>query len=398
MPIERDNWTFHHTTPQKIWAEKAQDTALKKKRHEIAKGKQKITTQDLSVGNAINAILKRKANGAAYNEIANRLNINANENTEIESDYSGRKGAFIKPPVATVQWQTIVRKKKPAKSRPTNCCFKCFIPGHYKRQCNNIIKCFKCGRSGHTHYKCKETKPAINKETQAQFGQKTKGIQSKTSQMTNNLFYVERPDITTVYFERRDHMNQHTQFLHRSGLVTFRNGAPLPQRRHQVAAALARRIGWHPQDYEVYDSGIVNYIIIFPGPLNRNQAVRCNPYKLSDGTEFDVHAWEPAFNMVYMPPQFRTWLTLRVPPFQTWSRTDITRLVQRFGSVQQIMPFGVNAGHFREVRVIIQGEHPIDIHRQIMFREGDYATVIDVHIHRWEAIAHEQPPPPNSPR
>jgi hypothetical protein len=102
--------------------------------------------------------------------------------------------------------------------------------------------------------------------------------------------------------------------------------------------------------------------------------------------------------MVYMPPQFRTWLTLRVSPFQTWSRTDITRLVQRFGSVQQIMPFGLNAGHFREVRVIIQGEHPIDIHRQIMFREGDYATVIDVHIHRWEAIAHEQPPPPNSPR
>jgi hypothetical protein len=69
-----------------------------------------------------------------------------------------------------------------------------------------------------------------------------------------------------------------------------------------VASALARRIGWQPQDYEVYDSGIANYIIIFPGPLNRNQAVRCNPYRLSDGTEFDVHAREPAFNMVYMPP------------------------------------------------------------------------------------------------
>jgi hypothetical protein len=122
--------------------------------------------------------------------------------------------------------------------------------------------------------------------------------------MANNLFYAERPDITTVYFERRDHLNQRTQFLHHSRLVTFRHGAPLSERRHQVAAALAMRIGWHPQDYEVYESGIANFIIIFPGPLNRNQAVRCCPYGLSDGTEFDVNAWEPAFNMVYILPQF----------------------------------------------------------------------------------------------
>jgi hypothetical protein len=57
--------------------------------------------------------------------------------------------------------------------------------------------------------------------------------------MANNLFYAEQPEITTVYFERRDHLNQYIQFLHHSGLITFRNGAPLPERRGQMVAALA---------------------------------------------------------------------------------------------------------------------------------------------------------------
>jgi hypothetical protein len=57
--------------------------------------------------------------------------------------------------------------------------------------------------------------------------------------------------------------------------------------------------------------------------------------------------------MVYMPSQFRTWMTLMVSSFQTRSCTDITKLVQRFGSIEQILPYGANVGHFREVRVII---------------------------------------------
>jgi hypothetical protein len=119
------------------------------------------------------------------------------------------------------------------------------------------------------------------------------------------------------------------------------------------------------------------FIVLCPGPLNRDQVVRCSPYRLRDGTEFDVHIWEPNFNMVYIPSQFRTWLALRVPSFQIWSRTDITRLVHRFGSVQQILPYRVNAGHFWEMRVIIQDEHPIDIHQQIIFKEGDFAWYIN---------------------
>jgi hypothetical protein len=249
---------------------------LKKKRQEIAKSRQKI--QELSEGKVINARFNENAGGAAYRKVESRFRLNDNGKKELELDYSGRKGAlrFIKPPVATTVWQTVVSNKKTAKNRPTNCCFKCFLPGHYKKQCRNNIKCLKCGRSGHIQYKSKETHHNTNKDSN-NLGRQNKDTQHNTSQVVNNLFYAERPDITTVYFERRDHLNQHTQFLHRSGLVTFRQGAPLPERRHQVVAALARRIGWNHQDYEVYESGVAHYIIIFSGPLNRNQAVRYNP-------------------------------------------------------------------------------------------------------------------------
>jgi hypothetical protein len=123
--------------------------------------------------------------------------------------------------------------------------------------------------------------------------------------MANNLFYAERPDITTVYFERRDHLNQHTQFLHRSGLVTFRQDAPLPERRHQVAAALARRISWNPQDYEVYESGIAHYIIIFPGPSTETRQFVTIP--TSSVTELSL--------MYTHGSQHSTWSTCR-PSFE----------------------------------------------------------------------------------
>jgi hypothetical protein len=97
--------------------------------------------------------------------------------------------------------------------------------------------------------------------------------------------------------------------------------------------------------------------------------------------------------MVYIPPQFRTWLALRVSPFQTWSCIDITRLVQRFGYPQQIYPYSVNVGHFREIRVLVIGEHPVDIHHHIMFKEGDFSIVIDVFIHHLEAIVNNHLPP-----
>jgi hypothetical protein len=126
------------------------------------------------MGKAINAIIKEKANVAAYKKIANRLQLNENGKTEVEPDYSGRKGAprFIKPPVAIGDWQIIVSKKRTSKNRTTNYCFRCFLPGYYKRQCKNSIKYFKCGRSGHTQYKCKETDQDAGKETNTNFNQK----------------------------------------------------------------------------------------------------------------------------------------------------------------------------------------------------------------------------------
>jgi hypothetical protein len=77
--------------------------------------------------------------------------------------------------------------------------------------------------------------------------------QSNHTFMENNLLYAEHPEITTVYFEPRKHQSPHTQFLHRSGLITLLNGAPLPERMGQVSATIARRVGWHAHDYEVYE-------------------------------------------------------------------------------------------------------------------------------------------------
>jgi hypothetical protein len=215
----------------------------------------------------------------------NRLHINETVVKRGETNCSDQQDTprFLKPPMAIDDWQ-IVNGRKSKSSRPVKHCFKCFLPGHFKTQCKNSIKCFRCGKSGHTQYKWEETKKDAPKRFNNELKQKELKQQEQIiknySKMANNLLYAERPYITTVYFERRDHLNQHTQFFHQSRLITFRNSASLLERIGQVAAALTCWIGWHPKDYEVYESDIASFITLFPGPLNRNHAVRCSPYKL----------------------------------------------------------------------------------------------------------------------
>jgi hypothetical protein len=48
-----------------------------------------------------------------------------------------------------------------------------------------------------------------------------------------------------------------------------------------------------------------------------------------------------------------------------------------------------------KLRIIIEGEHSRDIHKHILFGDhGDYATLIDVHIHRWFEVVNSPPLPP----
>jgi hypothetical protein len=92
-------------------------------------------------------------------------------------------------------------------------------------------------------YKCQEKKETTHLENRRQNHNSTKQTYST---MENDLFYEERPEMTTVYFEPRRHLNQHTQFLHRSGLITLRNGLTIPQMMGPIATVIANRVGWRP--------------------------------------------------------------------------------------------------------------------------------------------------------
>jgi hypothetical protein len=118
--------------------------------------------------------------------------------------------------------------------------------------------------------------------------------------MKNDMFYEERSEMTTVYFEPRGYINQRTQFLHRLGLITLRNGAAILKMMGPIAIAIANRVGWS-QNYEVYEAGIVNFIIICPGTPNGDQLVRQEPYRIIGNIEFDVNAWEPNINITFNP-------------------------------------------------------------------------------------------------
>jgi hypothetical protein len=208
-----------------IMKQRRGDATLKRKRQEITNGKKKITSHVFPIDTNINGANAEKTNRAACKKIANQPHINDKVITRDEAIYSDQRDTprFVKPPVAIDDWKMIVNKRKSNNNRAVKHCFKCFLPGHYKIQCANIIKYFKCGRSGHTQYKCRETKQNAPHCVAKKY--------NKHSEMANNLFYDERPEIITVYFERRGHLNKHTQFLHHSGLITFCNGAPLPERR-----------------------------------------------------------------------------------------------------------------------------------------------------------------------
>jgi hypothetical protein len=135
--------------------------------------------------------------------------------------------------------------------------------------------------------------------------------------------------------------------------------------------------------------------VLCPGMNNRDNVVRSGLYRLPrSSVEFHVQAWSFHFNITYFPPSLRTWIALRGAPLQTWSRAEIVRLVQEFGYPVRISPYALPTGEFREIRLTLEGEHPRDIAKQILFRKGQYATFIEVYIHDWMKIANGPPPSP----
>jgi hypothetical protein len=47
------------------------------------------------------------------------------------------------------------------------------------------------------------------------------------------------------------------------------------------------------------------------------------------------------------------------------------------------------------LRLVLEGEHPRDIAKYILFREESYATFIEVYIHDWMKIVNGPPSPPS---
>jgi hypothetical protein len=78
--------------------------------------------------------------------------------------------------------------------------------------------------------------------------------------------------------------------------------------------------------------------------------------------------------MTYYSSSFRTWIALRGAPLQMWSRSDIVRLVQDFSLCTTFRGIQGNQTDTRE------GASE-NIVKEILFREGQYATFIEVCIH-----------------
>jgi hypothetical protein len=82
----------------------------------------------------------------------------------------------------------------------------------------NIIRCFIYQESGHVHNKCpsktKEEELAKRNNVKIKLERSDHSIKSKEHPTTRaNNFYDKRSAMTTVYFEEREHLNQHTHIF-----------------------------------------------------------------------------------------------------------------------------------------------------------------------------------------
>jgi Zinc knuckle len=202
---------------------------------------------------------------ATYIGKLNRINSNDNN---LAKDISLKQNLrFIKLPQATFQWQEVKRKIKRRVStrRSVNPkdikYFKCFSLGHFKAQCMNLIKCFKCQELGHVQYKClNKDSTGLPFRSKQSFKTQIQLNQNQTTKMENN-FFDKRPAKMIVYFERRDHLNQHSHYLNCAGLITLRGGQADPSMIRPIQIVIAHKMGWNPIDYEVYSLHLMEKLI-----------------------------------------------------------------------------------------------------------------------------------------
>jgi hypothetical protein len=74
--------------------------------------------------------------------------------------------------------------------------------------------------------------------------QAPKNQQEPLNQTIVENFYEERLDVTTIYFESYEHLNQHTQYLHKTSLIILCRGAHNPNLTVPIVTIIAARVGW----------------------------------------------------------------------------------------------------------------------------------------------------------
>jgi hypothetical protein len=197
-------------------------------------------------------------------------------------------------------------------------------------------------------------------------------------------FYAERPEQRELFLPEREHLDEDTTYLSRTGLVILLRGAPTPNLERDIARKLAEIHGRPSEQFTVSRATIAPYIVVCSEELLRDMTVRRGVYEIPEmRVQFRISEWRPRFGMAFDPPTHQAWVILRGAPLQLWTRIDIGRMLQCFGYPLHIQPFALPSGQFIEIMTLVECNHPRTIPHMIMVHEGSHATPILVYIHRW---------------
>jgi hypothetical protein len=162
-------------------------------------------------------------------------------------------------------------------------------------------------------------------------------------------------------------------------------GAPTPAVQQAIPRAIQQELRLNPEaenHFQVLSARAAPFLIICPGPNIRDAIVANSPFEIPElEAEFGAVEWSPDWGMIIQRPTHEAWLTITDLPLQAWNREDIRKLLARYGVPVQFEPYGLAAGNFDEIRLRLVGGHPMEIHRQIMYKEGDFNEVVNITLH-----------------
>lgn len=126
--------------------------------------------------------------------------------------------------------------------------------------------------------------------------------------------------------------------------------------------------------------------------------VQEGPYAIPAlGAQFTLRAWLPTDGMQYHPPRYDAWVRFVGVPLQMWNSEGINRLTARLGTVQSIMPYGLQARQLEHITVHLSTKHPRHIPKYLKVKMGDFDKRVRVKLLTWRADHPANfPPPPDA--